>query len=272
MTKDQIPMTKEARSTKHYALCIGINEYPDAPLAGCVNDAHDWAEIFGRAADDVEVLLDRQATRDGILAAVERMYARAEPGSWLFFAFSGHGSRVRDRDGDERDRWDECLCPYDYRRRLILDDEIGEVIARRPKDTRLVLVSDSCHARTLCKALLDGTPVTWSPQARYLDPALLARAEGPRGKPPALPALPAGVIHLAGCQPAEYSYDGEFAGRPNGALSRAAIDSLARLRVPTFANWARAIARRLPSGDYPQRPALDAGKTERQWTIPFRAK
>ena len=31
------------------ALCIGINDYPTAPLAGCVSDAEDWAKTLQRS-------------------------------------------------------------------------------------------------------------------------------------------------------------------------------------------------------------------------------
>ena len=47
----------------------------------------------------------------------------AQPGDAFFFHFSGHGSRVKDTDGDEADGWDETICPVDYDRAgMIVDD------------------------------------------------------------------------------------------------------------------------------------------------------
>ena len=56
-----------------YALCSGVNRYGGGmDLAGCVNDARDWAAL---AADfvpraDVVTLQDKQATREAILAGI----------------------------------------------------------------------------------------------------------------------------------------------------------------------------------------------------------
>jgi hypothetical protein len=43
-----------------YALCIGLNDYPGtgSDLAGCVNDANDWAEELTKREFDVEVRRD----------------------------------------------------------------------------------------------------------------------------------------------------------------------------------------------------------------------
>ena len=44
------------------ALCIGINSYASAPLAGCVNDALDWAKFLTIRGYATATLLDSAAT------------------------------------------------------------------------------------------------------------------------------------------------------------------------------------------------------------------
>lgn len=56
-------------------LIIGINEYTDTPLFGWVNDAILQRQLlihrFGFNSQDVVMLLNKDATRQGILDAIE---------------------------------------------------------------------------------------------------------------------------------------------------------------------------------------------------------
>src|SRR5690606_38799725 len=46
---------------QHRALCVGIDDYADAPLTGCVRDAERWAALFRMHGFQVETLLNRDA-------------------------------------------------------------------------------------------------------------------------------------------------------------------------------------------------------------------
>jgi hypothetical protein len=62
-----------------YALCIGINDYPGtgSDLAGCVNDANDWATLLKNRGFLVDKLLDKQAKGDAIREAIEGTVGKA---------------------------------------------------------------------------------------------------------------------------------------------------------------------------------------------------
>ncbi|MEL7047079.1 MAG: caspase family protein, partial [Pseudomonadota bacterium] len=81
---------------KKYALCIGINSYPDTDcdLSGCVNDAQDWAFELRSRGFVLETLLDGAATGSAIRDALTALTQRAKPGDVVFVTFSGHGSFV----------------------------------------------------------------------------------------------------------------------------------------------------------------------------------
>lgn len=66
------------------------------------------------------------------------------------------------------------------------------------------------------------------------------------------------VVLMSGCDDPEYSYDANYNGRPNGAFSRVALDTLIALGVPTYKQWHKAIRGSLPSSTYPQSPQLQA--------------
>src|SRR3989304_4784897 len=120
-----------------YALLIGINRYSNLPpqykLNGCINDIEMIASLleenFGFPEGNITLLQDEEATREGILAAFEALTDRVADKDIAIIHYSGHGSKMRDREGDEPDGWDETIVPHDsgrgsYPNRDITDDEI----------------------------------------------------------------------------------------------------------------------------------------------------
>src|SRR5207249_1910247 len=114
-------------------------------------------------AGNVTTLLNEQATRDGILAALDALTAAAGPGDVVVIHFSGHGSQIRDRERDEPDGWDETIVPSDSGRvpdpnRDITDDEIYlrlRALAGR-QTANITLLFDCCNSGTITRAALGG--------------------------------------------------------------------------------------------------------------------
>jgi len=81
------------------AFLVGINEYPDAPLSGCVIDVEMQRELlvhrFGFLPDDILTLTNKQATRENIETGfINHLTNQAKPDDLVLFHFSGYGSRV----------------------------------------------------------------------------------------------------------------------------------------------------------------------------------
>ncbi|MGD1704027.1 caspase family protein [Dapis sp. BLCC M229] len=81
------------------AFLVGINEYPDAPLSGCVTDVEMQRELlvhrFGFLPADILTLTNKQATRENIETAfISHLTNQAKPDDLVLFHFSGYGSRV----------------------------------------------------------------------------------------------------------------------------------------------------------------------------------
>jgi hypothetical protein len=260
-----------------YALCIGINDYPGNgnDLAGCVNDAHDWAAALERRGFKVKTLLNRAATGRRMRDEIAALLGRARAKDLVVVQYSGHGSFVPDRDGDERDAVDECLCPWDVASQgPIVDDELAAIYGDRPRGVRLLMVSDSCHSGTVARFAPIRTPPTLASgraprrTVRFLPPLsfLSGRAAAGMKRRRRASAVPAAFARaagrfsgllLAGCQDSEYSYDAYFRGRPNGAFTFVALNALKRLPLTaTYQRWFEAIRRLLPSRQYPQSPNL----------------
>lgn len=268
-------MKKATRAKQVHGMFVGINQYadPDARLFGCVNDALDWRALFAsRLSGTPLLLLDKKATATAIVNGMRSTIAKLKPGDLGIIQFSGHGTWVPDRDGDELDGRDEALVNWDYNRRIILDDELRKIFLKIPLGARVLYITDSCHSGTVFRFLpsLHGSDVP-KRRPRFLPPSRLGLLEGDdvtlsralAAKPPAKKReLPlSNVIHLSGCQDFEYSFDSEFSGRPNGAMSYVAIAAWKKLKATaTPAAWHQAIRKRLPAVDAPQTPLLNVAK------------
>jgi hypothetical protein len=264
------------------ALCIGINDYPgtDSDLAGCVNDAHDWAAVLKDRGFEVRVMLNKQATGKAIRSAIHSLVMDAKNGDSIVIQYSGHGSFVPDVDGDEVDGADECICPYDIERNgPIIDDELCEAYSHWPPGVKGVMISDSCHSGTVSRFAPITTPPTTksrdAPQrtVRFLPPSVyLPERETAKLGNPSIRRASApkryGALLMAGCQDVEYSYDAYFEGRANGAFSFVAFGALSRLPLgSTYTDWFKEIRKVLPSRQYPQSPSLYGSASMKKWKV-----
>lgn len=256
------------------AVCVGINDYPGNgnDLSGCVNDANDWeAELKGRGFG-VTKLLDKQATKKGITAALATAIGKAKSGDLVVFTYSGHGSWQPDNDGDEEDGRDEGWCPYDLNTSgLLIDDEMHDLFGMVATGARLVLLSDSCHSGTVARMAPPqaGAPrVRFLPPQRFLKAADLKIADRIRGSMRAASAKPHRALLISGCLDYEYSYDANFGGRANGAFTYFALKALKKLKpTATYLEWHAAIRKALPSQSHPQSPNLMGSAAQKKWKI-----
>jgi hypothetical protein len=203
------------------ALCVGIDSYRESPLAGCVRDADTWAGALRQLQFDVTTVLDRDATRQRMLDALQVLVESARPGDVLVFQYSGHGTQARDLNGDESDRFDEALVPIDYDTgALLLDDDLADVYRRLPGGAVLTLFMDCCHSGTNSRfAPLDRTQARGSERRRFL-PLTPDVEEAHRrfraGRVAARPTSPEeslpGIIHFAACLDNQYAYESSGQG------------------------------------------------------------
>lgn len=245
----------EGTTMKKTALCIGINDYPGTKndLAGCINDFNDWVELLSAYGfTNIIKLTDSQATKEAIIANLSKMVNEAVSGDELVFTYSGHGSYVVDTSKDEPDGKDETICAYNGN---ILDDEIRNILNKAKPGVRITVVLDSCHSGTSTR--FSGPN---SPKPRFMPPKDHEMAKLGLTLPTSKAIFPESEmkeILLSGAKSTEYSYDANFGGRPNGALTRVAIDALKKLKNPTYNEWYAEIRKNLPSDKHPQTPQLE---------------
>jgi hypothetical protein len=244
-------MTGTKNNLNRWALLIGINKYPNFTaryqLDGCVNDVELMngilRENFGFHAANITPLRDEEATRDGILTAMDALIDRVGKDDLVVICYSGHGSQITDREGDEPDGQDETIVPYDSGRephdnRDITDDEIYERLLRLTEKTPYVtLIFDCCHSGTVSRDPFGANSRWVEPDERPIEelPPSPIEAEISReagrdlGSSGWLP-LSERYVLIAGCRDDESSY--EHRVRNSGGVKHGALTYFLSQELP----------------------------------------
>jgi hypothetical protein len=144
LTAAAVAQDKASRS----ALIIGVSTYsvPEIPtLKGVPFDiirAKEVARAMGIPEQSTTVLRDAQATKQGVLDALEQLAASTAEGGRVFIYFSGHGTRWFEQaiSGCK-----EGLLTFDYK--MITNDEIAQSTRRiSAVADKLVVLFDACHS------------------------------------------------------------------------------------------------------------------------------
>lgn len=138
------------------ALIIGIREY-EKPLPGPDRDLELMRQVslkLGFQPAQIRLLKDREATREGILKATDEWLVRGtKAGDRAIFYFSGHGTQLRDLNGDEDDGCDEAIVGQDGR--VVSDDEVDGLL-QKVAASEIWVILDSCFSGTATKSALFG--------------------------------------------------------------------------------------------------------------------
>ena len=155
-----LPVQLHAQTKR--ALVIGLGEQQDKAwnkINGDKDVPFVQAMLKNAGFKSVMTLVNRQATKTGIVGAFKRMTASCKYGDVVYIHYSGHGQQMTDVHNDERDGLDECWIPYDACRkasatyhgeRHLTDDELNVYLnAIRKKigaNGKLLVVIDACHS------------------------------------------------------------------------------------------------------------------------------
>lgn len=231
------------------AVCIGINNYPGTSndLLGCVNDAGDWSDLLSEYGFETRLMLDSQATRQAVKAALQDLVLSARPRDVAVLTYSGHGTQSLDLSGDEGDLYDEAIYVYDG---TIVDDELRSIIDKIDPQASLVVISDSCFSGSVTRLVPEKARPRFLPMPGFLEGRTVRKRF-------LLPESGMPELLISGCTDSEYSYDAEIDGRYNGAMSAMAIRVIRQNPGLTYNEFYTRLRGILPSSDFPQTPQLE---------------
>jgi len=228
----QAPSLSQPRS--RFALCIGIDGYPAAPLQAAGADADRWAQALVAHGFDVRVLKDRKATRARVEAAISNLLEATDDGGQAIIQFAGHATQVP--DPATTDALLEALVPFDYLGAgCITHADLALLLLPHANRLDITLFLDCSHPGSIAcvaheRAQADAErtaaradevvelrcrylplPIDHgTPQPDCQAPAKIARSEFA----PALPALASRWVQVAAAREGEFAYEtaagGEF--------------------------------------------------------------
>lgn len=176
-----VSLSTPAHSATRRALLIGINEYAPPPGASphVVAAEHAWDSRFAPGAswidlkgpltdvaemqvlltqtfgfEDVRLLEGQEASRQGIIAAIEKLAADTQPGDFDVVFYAGHGSRRLDTLSS-KNHFDETIVPADAWTGTedIRDKELSALFNKivYGKHAHLTALFDSCNSGTMAR-------------------------------------------------------------------------------------------------------------------------
>jgi len=179
-----ILMHAQDRPTSH-ALLIGIDNYDPpagsalpAAAAGHAIDSRfalgaSWHSLHGPLTDvaamhlllkenynftDIRELTDREATRQGILDAIDKLIDDTQKGDRVVIYYSGHGSQRLDTKSS-KDQRDQTIVPVDAWKGVkdIRDKELAVLFDKIvfDKQARLTAIYDSCNSGTMARGVTE---------------------------------------------------------------------------------------------------------------------
>jgi Caspase domain/Domain of unknown function (DUF4384) len=225
------PASGDGSSGTKRALLIGINKYRGVPrLQGSLNDIETMRQVlltrWGFTERNIRLLIDEQATREGMLTALNQFVKDTGPQDTVYIHYSGHGSQVKDLNGDEQDdHLDETLVPQDGRTGTvpdITDDELDAIFGKLPTKNAFIVL-DSCHSGTATRSLDIRTRSI--PEDTRVD--IYRKIPGAeiqtRGN---IQLLPAQYVLMTGAASHQEALDGPVEGRFHGFFTYALSKSL----------------------------------------------
>jgi|GEM_PF-716231 len=184
---------------KMRALIIAVGNYPRTGGWSKLSSVQDAkileASLRAKGFKEVTVLIDKEATKEGIEQAFGQLTKDTKAGDIVFLHFSGHGQQVWDHDSDkfpdrkkdETDGFDESLVPYDARDEFrpgvyegenhLVDDELHllltELRSRIGPEGQLIFSVDACYSGSISRSggtlPVRGTSKRFSPQSLSAD-------------------------------------------------------------------------------------------------------
>jgi Caspase domain len=184
-----ILLPAQSRTTSH-ALLIGIGQYSPPsgtamPVAasGHATDSRfaagaTWHSLRGPLTDiaamhvllentygftDIREVTDQQATRQGILEAINKLIDDTQKGDRVVIYYSGHGSQRLDTKSSKNQR-DQTIVPVDAWKGVkdIRDKELAILFNKivYDKQARLTAIYDSCNSGTMARGVTESVQRT----------------------------------------------------------------------------------------------------------------
>ena len=144
--------TKGNNHIKKQAIVVGVSDYAGESndLGGIERDVEKMKTLFEKWGFNVKVLYDKDSMN--IVSYLDKYAGQLRDNDYFAFYYSGHGSHIPDKNGDESDGEDETLVLSDGQENTHLIDDVLYAKFNAIKAKKMIFF-DSCHSGTVFRAL-----------------------------------------------------------------------------------------------------------------------
>jgi len=144
--------------SKSQALLFGLNykHIPRISLNGCINDVNNLSKYLTSLDISCKTYTDDNdlfsTSAQGIIIRLYEAVIDTYKNNldFMYIHYSGHGTFIKDINGDETDGKDECLVPSDYNKvGVISDDTIHDLFKHFNPKTKVIVIFDCCCSGTM---------------------------------------------------------------------------------------------------------------------------
>jgi hypothetical protein len=246
----QVTNANNSNNNSKKALLIGINYTgTQNELYGCINDVNSIKERIvkqGFSENNIRILTDltsKKANRVNILEEFKNLLINSKAGDFLFLLYSGHGSYTRDKNGDEKNGYDELIVSCDLQG--ILDDELKSLIQTYLKaDVTLFAMFDSCCSGSVLDL-----------KYQYLDSLNYDKyTENPNDL-----ETVGNVFMISGCTDEQTSADAFINNKATGAMTWSLLEGLKQNPNCSWRELIKTMRDLLKKSEYTQIPQFSSG-------------
>eukprot|EP00746_Dinoflagellata_sp_MGD_P057751 gnl/MRDRNA2_/MRDRNA2_24835_c0_seq1.p1 gnl/MRDRNA2_/MRDRNA2_24835_c0~~gnl/MRDRNA2_/MRDRNA2_24835_c0_seq1.p1 ORF type:complete len:325 (-),score=63.80 gnl/MRDRNA2_/MRDRNA2_24835_c0_seq1:428-1321(-) len=122
----------------------------------CTEDGDNMKDLAQKCGvQDIVSLYNNDGNKETVIETIKDVGSRCEPGDYFIFNYSGHGTSVPDKDGDEADGKDEALCLVTPEGKIdwdafLTDDDFCEVVTSCVSpEVKILILCDCCHSGTI---------------------------------------------------------------------------------------------------------------------------
>jgi len=183
-----------------YALLIAVSDYKSekiTDLDGPKYDVESLAAIlpsWGIKNSNINILLDKEATKQNIIQALNNLERKTKAGDQLFIYFSGHGTSPFDKDvGLDMAHTTGAFLPYDslfdknasstqiLNSFLIGQRDIQPILKKMDKNKQVFIVVDACYSENTARSSSNDFTKP-QPRAASLSFSMLSNASNSSGE------------------------------------------------------------------------------------------
>ena len=218
------------------ALLIGIGEYKKGTYWNKIHGDSDvelLKPLLEKKGFIVRTLTNANATKEGIINALNSLIKECKVGDKVYFHFSGHGQPIEDINEDETTMFDQTMVPFDAARVCLngyngenhfVDDEYSYYLntLRKKLGTtgQLFIAVDACHSQGIERGELTDSIDASLPVRGTSDEFRFKSKRPVQKKPASILSSGAKTVVVSACGKEERNYEyRSSSGKMYGSLS-----------------------------------------------------